>query len=174
MCSSVCLSCMHILRPVLFAVQVFYEIDLRIRLSLQPIHFHQANKQKTCYLGDIISASLPLSILVSMSFSLTYVWGSEMVDDSAEPVLVHRVEVAVFAALSYHLYFGHWVMRLLFPRLSSGSTAELWPQSRVAQNLSNTLPFMKTTNSLMPIFSLTQTSNFPWLYLNHLLKLRKI
>lgn len=146
-------------RSVLFIVQVFYEIDLRTRLSLQPIHFHQANKQNTCYLGDIISASLPLSILVSMSFSLTYVWGSETVDDSAEPVLVHRVEVAVFAALSYRLYFGHWVMRPLFPRLSS--TAELWPKSCVAQNLSNTLPFVKMTNSLMPIFSLTQTSNFP-------------
>lgn len=151
---SLCLSCMLILRPVLFVVQVFQEIDWRTRLSLQPIRFHQANKQTKsfCYLGCIVSASLPLFIPVSMSFSLAYVWESEMVHDSAEPMLVQRVEVAVFAALSYRLYFGHWVMSRLFPQLSLGSTTELWPQSRVTQHLSNTLSFMKMINSLMLIF----------------------
>lgn len=175
---SLCLSCMLILRPVLFVVQVFQEIDWRTRLSshqrFRPFPSSKQTNKSFCYLGCIVSASLPLFIPVSMSFSLAYVWESEMVHDSAEPMLVQRVEVTVFAALSYRLYFGHWVMSRLFPQLSLGSTTELWPQSRVTQHLSNTLSFMKMINSLMLIFSLTQTSNFPWLCLNHLLKLRNI
>lgn len=170
MCSSVCLSCMLILRSVLSVVQIFHEIDLGTRLSLQPIHFHQANKQTKNWLPwwrYIFISSIVYTSIYELFFDIRMrIWDGRW---------QCRANLgASFAAPSYRLYFGYWVMSRLFPQLSSGSTTGQWPQSHVTQNLSNTLLFMKVINSLMPIFSLTQTSNIPWLCLNHLLKLRKI